>query len=200
MGVRIALSLAVLAAVVTACAPAATTSPTPTPAATATPSAVPAGPQLTGTVSVNGQFGLSSAFSVAAMVGSGTSQTPEPATSTCADYARGFATSGGTGFDVPAAESHGTPSVFVGAAIDSGYRGPGTYANPGTFEGAATVAVQTAQGSSFYVFHAKSGSTSTITVGPDGSGSLVFAAWQDDESRGGNQTGIISGTITWRCA
>jgi len=27
----------------------------------------------------------------------------------------------------------------------------------------------------------------------------VFASWQDDESRGGNQTGIMSGTVTWRC-
>ena len=154
---------------------------------------------LSGAVSVNGQFGIAGEFRVPAMVGVGASQTPAPAASTCADYAQGFSAGTGRGFVVPPAETHGTPSLFVGATIDGGYRGPGRYANPPLFEGTATVAVQTAQGSSYYVFHAGAGSTTAITVAADGSGSLDFASWHDDETRGGNQTGIMSGTVTWRC-
>jgi len=166
--------------------------------------ATPAGPHLAGTLSVSGQFVLTAKFSAHAMIEVNGLQTPTPPRTSCATYASGYSTSGQASgdreFDPPLAETPGSPSVSVMVSLRSGYTGPGNYVNGAltAISGTATVAVQTAEGSSFYVFRSNGGMTS-FAVAADGSGSLRFSGWRDTETRGGNGTGTLNGTMTWTC-
>jgi hypothetical protein len=198
--------------VVAACAPAGT--PTPrsssapsSPAASATPTIGHTGPQLVGKLSVGGQFAASADFTAPADIEVGGIQTPAPSGTTCAAYAQGYPNDathgGGVGFDSPGPQTTGTtamPGVYLAVSLPTGYHGPGTYSGRSiaALSGAATVAVETAQGPAYSVFHSRGGDT-TLTVASDGSGSVTFSRWANDETRAGNGTGDLNGVMTWSC-
>jgi len=165
------------------------------------------GPELVGKLSVGGQFVASANFTAPADIEVSGVQTPAPSGTTCADYAKGYPNDaqhgGGAGFDTPGPQTTGTaatPGVYLAVSLPTGYHGPGTYSGRTTaaLSGAATVAVQTAQSPAYSVFHARGGET-TLTVAADGSGSVTFSRWANDETRGGNGTGFINGVMTWTC-
>lgn len=173
------------------------TSPTggPTPGPTA--ATLGHGPVLTGSISVQGDFTIASAFSTPAQLLVRASPAAAPATSTCVDYARGFHNT--TGFVAPEVHTAGDPNVYFEATV-AGYAGPGTYSGrtiPG-FNGAAAVTVGTPSGATS-VYNPRRGGTTTLTVAADGSGSLTFSRWTSTEVRGGNIAGYLDGTVQWVC-
>ena len=177
------------------------------PAASASATPTSAGPALVGKLSIGGQFVASANFTTPAGIEVGGIQTPAPLGTTCAEYAKGYPNDaqhgGGVGFDSPGPQTTGTaatPGVYLAVSLPTGYHGPGTYNGQSitALSGAATVAVETAQGPAYSVFHSRSGET-ILTVAPDGSGSVTFSRWANDETRGGNGTGDINGVMTWSC-
>lgn len=181
-----------------------TSTPTPTVHAsspTVMPSSGYGGPMLAGMVSISGQFVVTASFAVPVEVGAGAHQTAAPSGMTCGDYANGYsANSQAQSFDSPAAQTGGSPSVYVSVTLPTGYNGPGTYSarTSPALTGVATVAVTTAEGPSYYVFRSQGGDT-TLSVAADGSGTVLLSNWPDTESRGGNGTGRITGTVSWMC-
>ncbi len=160
-------------------------------------------PIISGTLSITGQFVVTGTFTSHAAVDLDGVQTPAPSSTTCASFANGYAQQlplGGTGFDAPIAKTNGPTAVSVSVSLATGYLGPGTYdsGNNPFLSGTATVTVTTAQGPSYYVFHSH-GSGTTLHVTPDGSGSVQLTGWVDDETRGGNGTGLVTGVMTWTC-
>jgi hypothetical protein len=208
---RRSIVVAVISAVA-ACAPAGTPatqgSPAPSfPAASASTTPTSGGPELVGKLSIGGQFAASANFTAPAGIEVSGIQTPAPPETTCADYAKGYPNDaqpgGGVGFDSPGPQTTGTaatPGVYLAVSLPTGYHGPGTYSGKSStaLSGAATVAVETAQGPSYSVFHSRGGET-TLTVASDGSGSVTFSRWANDETRAGNGTGDINGAMTWSC-
>lgn len=192
------------------CAPAATPADhstggaTATPSASARPSLPPGVPVLSGSVSIAGQFVATDSFTTPAEVEVAGSQTPAPSGSTCADYARGYAQDadhgGGRGFDAPIVQTTGAPGVYLSISLPTGYQGPGTYSGKRfpVLSGIASIAVNSAEGPAYSLFHSHGGET-TFTVAADGSGTAQLTGWVNDETRGGNQTGVITGTVTWTC-
>lgn len=184
--------------------PAASETPLPSshpPSASASAS----GLQLSGALSVSGQFVVAAAFTSPALVDVGSAQTPAPSGTSCTAYAQGFPEDsqhgGGVGFDPPAARAAGADSsAYVSVSLPTGYRGPGTYSSAtlSALSGVATVAVQTGEGSAYYTFNSRGGAI-TLTVAPNGSGGVSFSSWLDSETRGGNGTGAITGTFNWKC-
>lgn len=173
--------------------------------ATSTQTPSPAHASISGDVSVTGQFVLSATFTARPLVETAGLQTPAPPSETCAAWAQGYpqdaTRGGGRGFDAPAAEwQTSQSSLYVTVTMPRGYNGPGSYTSsqePG-LTGSAEIGTGTAEGMSLYGFHSHEGMTQ-LTVHADGSGSVTFAGWPDDETRGGHGTGDIDGTITWSC-
>jgi hypothetical protein len=187
-------------------APPTATAPTPSPS----PSPGPAGPRLTGTISVMGGVQLTSTFSAPAAVdvASGT-QSPEPAGSTCAQYAMGFdrpaQEGGGKGFDAPEVHSAvvNHQSMYVSVSVGTGYAGPGTYDSRqnGSLRGYAGQDVENPTGVATTPFDSRMHGVTILTVNPDGSGSISMADWGSTEVHGAVGAGgvSISGSITWVC-
>lgn len=193
-----ALTIALAGIVLAACLPGTAGS---SPTASARPPSQPSsGPELAGSVSVQGDYELSASFTTRVAEHAEGVPTPPAMPASCAEYAMGFqATSqddNARAFLPPVVQTTGKPAVFIRSMISSGYGGPGTYnsnATPG-LSGGATV-----QGDAFTVYHSTTGSTTTLTVQPDGSGTLSFSRWRSTEVRGGIIAGYLSGTVTWSC-
>jgi hypothetical protein len=164
------------------------------------------GPLLTGTISVSGGATLTATFSARAEVLSGGSLTSVSASDTCANYADGL-TQNPTSFSAPELQTAGGSNVYMKATIASDYHGPGTYSSETTplFDGTLVYGIgfATGQNGAATVFrssiHGIHGAT-TLTVRPDGSGSLEFSDWQSDEVRGDTgPAATVDGTVTWTC-
>lgn len=175
-----------------------TTSAGPTAAVT------PGGLGLTGSLIMSGQFAFTGGFTALAPIEVSGSVTPAPPETSCSQYAQGYPQDpqhgGGIGFDPPAAHIPGPPSLYLSVSLPTGYRGPGTYSSRTStaLSGTAAVGVGAAEGLSYYTFNSRDGAT-VLTVRPDGSGTVTYSGWQDSERRGGNQTGTITGSLTWTC-
>jgi hypothetical protein len=183
-----------------ACAPNPGTSRTPSltpiePSATPSPSAeAGSGPLLTGTVTISGTYAVTGTFSTHPQLAFGGALTTPAANETCATYADGFAQHPAS-FAVPLVHTAGERTVYLTAAVASGYHGPGTYTNRSTPMLTGTVQIGIGgieQGGFVDVFDSDLQSTSTLTVRSDGSGSLDFSGW----SAGDNS---VNGTLSWMC-
>ncbi len=179
----------------------ATTLPTPSPS--------PSGPRLTGTISVTGAVQLSSTFNAFAALEVAGAQIPAPAGSTCAAYAEGFdqraQDGGGKGFDAPEVLSAkvGNQTMYVSVTMVTGYAGPKTYDSRdySSLGGYASQDVDNASGIVTTPFTSSSHGLTTLTVNPDGSGSLRLTDWGSTEAHGAVGAGgvSISASITWVC-
>jgi hypothetical protein len=127
----------------------------------------------------------------------GSSTTTAP--STCAEYAKGVAAGSqreGLSFLAPVVQTTGSPAVYLRVAISFGYFGPGTYTSGATPGVAGTASVAD---DDFALYHSTNASMMTVTVRPDGSGTLSFSRWRADEVRGGIIAGHLGGTVSWVC-
>ena len=194
--------LVVVAAALTcsACAPNPAASRTPSsqrgePSSTLSPSAAAgSGPLLTGTVTISGTYEVTGIYSTRPQLAIGSALTTLDANETCADYADGFAQHP-TSFAIPLVQTAGERTVYLQAMVADGYHGPGTYTNLSTPTLTGTVQIGVGsldQGGFVDVFDSGTQSRSTLTVRPDGSGTLGFSGW----SAGDNS---VNGTLTWMC-
>jgi hypothetical protein len=187
-------------------APSTATAPTPSPSLPPGP----AGPRLTGTISVTDGVRLTSTFSAPAAVDAASGiQSPEPAGSTCPQYAMGFdrpaQEGGGKGFNAPEVHSSviNHQSMYVSVSVGTGYTGPGTYDSRqnGSLRGYAGQDVANPSGVATTPFDSRVHGVTMLTVNPDGSGSISMADWGSTEVHGAVGAGgvSISGSITWVC-
>lgn len=181
-----------------------TTTPLATgpPAATSSPTVT--GPMLSGTVSISGAATIATTtFTVGAQMENGQQPVSPPSGATCADYANGFTSSEGKGFVVPMLQTYGYHNIFVGVTIAGGYNGPAAYTSADTplLTGSAVEGIGTTS-AVYTVFHAKDQGAITVTVNPDGSGSLTITHWDSDEVRqtAGESQVNINGIVNWSCS
>jgi len=159
-------------------------------------------------VKVSGSVSLTASFTSFAQVEQNGTQTPAPAGSTCADYARGYAQvaqhGGGTGFDPPVLHTATVAqhNLFVSASLTTGYTGPGTYdskAHP-ALTGTAVDGLVSGPSTSYTIFRSQIKGSSVLTVAPDGSGRLDIINWGTDEVRGDVVGGVsVDGYEIWTC-
>jgi hypothetical protein len=203
---------AAVALICSSCVSESVPAPSPSPGfptAVLTPSPSPSGPRLTGTISVTGVVQLTSTFSASAAIDVAGTQTPARAGSTCPEYAKGFDQSaqdgGGKGFDAPKVQSaivnhHG---VYVSVSMATGYAGPGTYDSRrnSSLGGYASQDVDNASGVETTAFTSSIHGLTTLTVNPDGSGSLNLTDWGSTEEHGAAGAGgaSINASVTWVC-
>jgi len=177
---------------ITACG---STSP---PSPTARPTAEPAAARLTGTVSVAGGYDVRGDFSTAPAVLSGALPTAPPAGYSCADYARGAVdpATGASTFVSPLMQTAGASSVFVQVILASGYHGPSTYVSTITkaLTGIAAITIPPASAPQIDAFRSQFYGSVTLSVRPDGSGSVIITNWGSPGS-----DSLISGTASWSC-
>jgi hypothetical protein len=179
----------------------------PAPSTSSSPSPAISGPVLSGTVSISGAATIpTTTFEVGAQLDAGQTEIAPPAGATCADYARGFAgmpMSVPHSFVAPALQTTGQHNIYVGVMMTGGYTGPGTYMAPAvrTLTGAAVEGIGADASAVYTVFHSGDAGSMTLTVNPDGSGSLHFEHWDRDEVRQvpGQSQVNVSGVITWVC-
>jgi hypothetical protein len=198
--------IAAVAAATTAvslCACAATAGPAP-PSITADATPSPAGVtgrQLTGTISLGGDYTISAAFEATAQVTTSTSPSAEVGASTCSTYARGATGTAGTAFVGPVVHTSTNPAVYLSSEVKFGYLGPGTYVGGSTpgLSAVAAITVPTSVGGAVQVYHPSSASVTTLIVHPDGSGLLTFSRWRTTEVRGGLIAGHLDGQVSWVC-
>jgi hypothetical protein len=168
-----------------------TTTPRPKPS--------PARASLSGTVTVAGGYDVHGDFRTAPAVLQGALPAAAPAGLTCAGYARGERdpASGATTFVSPQMETAGASRVFVQVVVASGYRGPATYASTTTpaLTGFAAITIPPASAPQIDDFHSSFFGTVSLTVRPDGSGSVTITDWG---SAGSDSR--ISGSATWSCS
>jgi len=173
---------------ISACGTAATPRPKPAPALTS----------LNGTVAVAGGYAVHGAFSTAPSVLLGALSTAAPAIYTCADYAHGFRdpTSGASTFVSPQMQTAGASSVYVQVILASGYRGPSTYdsTTAPALTGIASITIPPASAPVIDTFGSSFFGSVTLTVRPDGSGSVTITNWGSPGS-----DSRISGTASWSC-
>jgi hypothetical protein len=171
----------------------------PTPAATAIATGSQAAITLSGSIATWGDNRISGPFSGRAEMLAGPLPTGATAPSTCADYARGLGNAGT--FVSPEIHTAGNPNVYFRASISLGYAGPGTYTSQTTpaLSGSAAVSQESAQGPVVQVYNTKHGGSTTLTVRPDGSGTLTFTDWGTTEVRQGHIAGHLWGSIEWTC-
>jgi hypothetical protein len=166
------------------------TSPHPTPA--------PALTRLNGTVRVAGGYTVHGDFSTAPAVLRGALPAAAPAGYTCADYAHGEldSASGASTFVSPQMQTAGASSVFVQVTLASGYRGPSTYDSTTTpaLTGTAAITIPPASAPVIDDFHSRFYGSVTLTVRPDGSGSVTITNWGSPGS-----DSRISGSASWSC-
>jgi uncharacterized protein (TIGR02118 family) len=161
------------------------------------PSTAGQGPTLIGWISVAGDFSISSRFATSAEKVVGGFPTPASPTGTCAGYANGLGNP--QAFAAPELTTKGDTSLYFRAFITFGYAGPGTYQSRSTPGLAGNAAVTVGTGGPVTVYNPKRGGTTTLTVAPDGSGTLTFSRWPSDETRGTNIAGYLDGTLRWSC-
>jgi hypothetical protein len=158
---------------------------------------------------VTGAVQLSSTFSAPAALEVAGTQTPAPAGSTCAEYARGFdrpaQDGGGKGFDAPEVHSAkvNRQTMYVSVSMATGYAGPGTYDSRrnSSLTGYAAQDVDNASGVATTSFTPRIHGFTTLTVNADGSGSLVLTDWGSTEVHGAVGAGGVSinASVTWVC-
>lgn len=174
----------------------------PSPASSAPEhTAAAGGPSLRGTITVSGDYNMSTGFTTHAVVQRGGFTTPAPVGTTCADYARGFGAS--PSFTAPEIQTAGDHALYLRASVDGVYTGPGTYTTESaarSLSGSAIVTVPSSAGPAFTVYNSKIHGTTALTVHADGSGTLTFDDWGDDENRAGHIAGYLSGSVTWTCS
>jgi len=194
------LTIVVTAFTCAACAPNPGASPTPSlpsiePSSTPSPSSQTSnGPLLTGTITISGTYAVAGTFTSHPQLAAGSSLTTPAANATCAGYADGFAQHPAS-FAVPMVQTTGERTVYLEASIASGYHGPGTYTNRSIPSLSGTVQVGIGgleQGGFVDVFNSDAQSTSTLTVRPDGSGTLDFSGWSAGDT-------TVDGTVSWMC-
>ena len=147
-----------------------------------------------GTVTISGTYAVSGTFTSHPQLAIGSSLTTPAANDTCAAYADGFAQHPAS-FAVPLVQTAGDKTVYLQALLLSGYHGPGTYTNRSTPSLTGTVQVGIGgleQGGFVDVFDSDSQSTSSLTVKPDGSGTLDFSGWSSGDN-------TVDGTLQWTC-
>lgn len=159
---------------------------------------------LSGTVSISGAATIATtSFTVGAQMEKGQQTVSLPSDATCADYANGFMSTAGRGFVAPMLQTQGDHNIYVGVTIDGGYKGPGTYTSADTplLDGSAVEGIGTTS-AVYTVFHANDQGAITLTVKPDGSGSLTIQHWDSDEVRqtAGESQVSINGIVTWSCS
>ena len=173
-----------------------TQAPQPTGATGATTTAVlHVSVTVTGSLSVTGSFDEPLPVGVTTCTDVGANGTGERLTG----YLPSFnvpepppSSTGATDGSIGGGHTFGTDaSVTAGSASD--YPGPGTYS--GTDVTATQIDVDRPAGSEEAGIFAPitDPNVGTIVVNADGSGSYVFAQWEDPDSR------IISGQVTWTC-
>jgi hypothetical protein len=171
--------------------------PVTTPRPTAAPPA-PASVHLTGTVTVGGAYAVRGVFSTAPAVLEGTLPSPAPAGYTCVDYAQGArnSTSGVSTFVSPQMQTVGSSNVFLRVILASGYHGPSTYASTTALAltGTAAITIPPASAPVIDDFHSAFYGSVTLTVHPDGSGSVTLTNWGSPGS-----DSRISGSANWSC-
>jgi hypothetical protein len=167
------------------------TTPRPTPA--------PARASLNGIVTVAGGYAVHGDFSSAPAVLRGALPTAAPAGYTCADYAHGLrdATSGASTFVSPQMQTAGASSVYVQVILASGYRGPSTYdsTTAPALTGIASITIPPASAPVIDTFRSSFYGSVTLSVHPDGSGSVTITNWGSPGS-----DSRISGTASWSCS
>jgi hypothetical protein len=180
-------AIAVLLAI-SACGTVSTSRPTPAPALAS----------LNGSVSVAGGYAVHGDFSTAPAVLRGALPTAAPAGYTCTDYAHGErdSVSGASAFVSPQMQTAGASSVFVQVILASGYGGPSTYDSTITpaLTGTAAITIPPASAPQFDDFHSRFYGSVTLTVRPDGSGSVTITNWGSPGS-----DSRISGSARWSC-
>jgi hypothetical protein len=166
-------------------------------AATLRPRPAPALARLNGTVSVAGGYAVHGDFSTAPAVLRGALPTAAPAGYTCADYAHGSRDpSGASTFVSPQMQTAGASSVYVQITLASGYRGPSTYdsTTAPVLTGIASITIPPASAPVIDTFRSSFYGSVTLTVRPDGSGSVTITDWGSPGS-----DSRISGTASWSC-
>jgi hypothetical protein len=168
-------------------------------AATPRPKPASALASLNGTVAVAGGYAVHGDFSTALAVLRGALPTAAPAGYTCADYAHGFRdpTSGASTFVSPQMQTAGASSVFVQVILASGYRGPSTYdsTTAPALTGIASITIPPASAPVIDTFRSSFYGSVTLTVRPDGSGSVTITDWGSPGS-----DSRISGSASWSCS
>lgn len=100
-------------------------------------------------------------------------------------------------------QTSGFHSIYVQVIMRTGYTGPGTYDSGRipSMSGNAIEGIGTGSSAVYTVFNAKDSGAMTLTVKPDGSGSLQIEHWDSDEVRqvAGSSQVNISGVVTWAC-
>ena len=177
-----ALTLGV-AALMAACAPGETSS----------------GAHVKGTLQVSGDYDLQTSFDTPAPADIGGKTQPVSESTTCAQYAKGAGTPGT--FEVPQVNASGDTTLYLTGGMTSGYAGPKTYTTTSNKGLTGEIVVSTPQGpgSAFTIYRSARGGTATLTVKPDGSGTLRFNEWGSTETRGTNIAGAVEGTLDWTC-
>ncbi len=162
---------------------------------------------FTGRLALDGDFRVSSAFSVQVTP----TAAPVPAhgaVTACEQFARGFTHETAYGrtisFNSPPMETHGvtgTPGVYLTIDVNLGYAGPRVYSSGSTASllGSAAITVVSSESSAVSVYHSTGASSTSLTVRPDGSGQVAFAGWRSDEVRGGIIAGHLGGEASWAC-
>lgn len=165
-------------------------SPPPSPSGT--------GPLLTGTITVIHAYAETDTFTTRAEIETGGATTAAPAGFTCADYARGIRDprrSGAITFVTPVVETDGSTAgafpVHFATGIDAGYAGPGTYESSTLHSLTGSLVVNVGQ---FIDFFRSDPGMTTLTVNPNGSGTLSYTNWFSNGSQS-----HISGTVAWTC-
>jgi hypothetical protein len=165
---------------------------------TSRPKPVPAAASLSGTVTVAGGYAVHGAFTTAPAVLRGALPTTAPAGYTCTDYAVGARdpASGANTFVTPQMQTAGANSVFVQVILASGYHGPSTYDSTTTpaLTGAAAITIPPASAPQIDAFRSVFYGSVTLTVRPDGSGSVTITNWGSPGS-----DSRISGSASWSC-
>jgi hypothetical protein len=153
---------------------------------------------LKGTVAVAGGYAVRGDFSTAPAVLRGALPTAAPAGYTCTDYAHGEldSASGASTFVSPQMQTSGASSVFMQVTLASGYRGPSTYDSSTTpaLTGIAAITIPPASAPQIDTFRSSFYGSVTLTVRPDGSGSVTITNWGSPGS-----DSRISGSATWSC-
>jgi hypothetical protein len=156
------------------------------------------GPILTGTITVIGAYAETDTFTTSAEVETGGSAAAAPPGFTCADYARGILDprrNGAITFVTPVVQTAGSTAgafpVRFAAAIDAGYAGPSTYVSSTVHSLTGSMIVNVGQ---FIDFFRSDPGMTTLTVKPNGAGSLSYTNWFSNGSQS-----RMSGTVAWTC-
>jgi len=157
------------------------------------------GPMLVGTIQVGGDFTITGTFASQAEVEVGVLPTAAPTSSTCAEYAAGSVSA--ATFVAPEIHTRSEPQLYFRASMNHGYTGPGTYNGGGSpgLTGVAAVTVASSVGGAVTIYNSKNRGITTLTVRPDGSGTITFSHWGSDETRAGIIAGYLYGSVSWTC-